>query len=54
MLHALADVPLLDEEPELVLRRAEEASTTAIVTFRRPSWLLRAWGWLRYGGWRWA
>jgi hypothetical protein len=54
MLHALADVPVLDEEPELVLRRAEEASTCAVVTFRRPSWLLRAWGWLRYGGWRWA
>jgi serine/threonine-protein kinase len=54
MLHALADVPVLDEVPELVLRRAEEASTTAIVTFRSPPWWRRAWGWLRYGGWRWA
>ena len=53
-LHALADVPVLDEVPELVLRRAEEASTTAIVTFRSPPWWRRAWGWLRYGGWRWA
>ena len=54
MLHALADVPLLEDEPALALERAEEASTAAIVTFRQPPWWLRAWGWLRYGGWRWA
>lgn len=54
MLHALADVPLLEDEPELALRRVDEASTTAIVRFASPPWWLRMWSWLRYGGWRWA
>jgi serine/threonine-protein kinase len=55
MLLALADVPMLeDDEPDLELVRSDEASTTAIVTFRHPPWWLRLWGWLRYGGWRWA
>jgi serine/threonine-protein kinase len=54
MLLALADVPLVEDEPPFALKRAEEASTTAIVTFRHPPWWLRLWGWLRYGGWRWA
>ncbi len=54
MLLALADVPLYGDEPGVALERADEASTTAIVTFRQPPWWLRMWGWLRYGGWRWA
>lgn len=55
MLLALGDVPVLDDEdPGIVLQRAEEASTTALVTFRQPPWWMRLWGWLRYGGWRWA
>jgi len=54
MLLALADIPLCEDEPGIALERADEASTTAIVTFRAPPWWLRLWGWLRYGGWRWA
>jgi len=54
MRDALAEVPLLDGEPELKLQRVDEASTLALITFRRPPWWLRVWSWLRYGGWRWA
>jgi eukaryotic-like serine/threonine-protein kinase len=54
MLLALSDVPLDEGEPGITLTRTDEASTTAIVTFRQPPWWLRLWGWLRYGGWRWA
>jgi len=54
MAHALADVPLLEDLETLALERVEEASTAAVVTFREPSWWLRAWSWLRFGGWRWA
>jgi serine/threonine-protein kinase len=55
MLEALADVPVLDsDEPELELKRIDEHSTTAIVTFEKPSRWRRLWAWLRYGGWRWA
>ena len=54
MLHALADVPVLDDLAALALERVDEASTAAVVTFRQPAWWRRAWSWLRYGGWRWA
>jgi eukaryotic-like serine/threonine-protein kinase len=54
MLDALADVPVLGDEPGQGMARIDEASTTAIVTFDRPQWWERAWSWLRYGGWRWA
>jgi serine/threonine-protein kinase len=34
---------------------ADAAATLAFgqLTVRQPSWLARAWSWLRYGGWRW-
>src|SRR3569623_1787714 len=54
MAHALADVPLLEDLAPLALERVEEASSAAVVTFREPSWGLRAWSWLRCGGGRWA
>ena len=51
---ALADVPVLEDIERFALERVEEASTAAVVTFRSPPWWRRAWGWLRFGGWRWA
>jgi len=34
----------------------DAASTIALgqLAIREPSWLSRAWSWLRYGGWRWS
>jgi serine/threonine protein kinase len=54
MLDAIADVPLFDDEPTIATVRIDEASTTALVTFARPSLWQRAWSRLRYGAWRWS
>ncbi|HUS30775.1 MAG TPA: serine/threonine-protein kinase [Kofleriaceae bacterium] len=56
MLEELAEVPLyeFEDEPEMLLERVDEASTTALVTFRKPSFFARLWSWFRYGAWRWA
>ena len=56
MMSALADVPLAVAEPAAAPFRArvDEATTMAIAELDRPSWLLRIWSWLRFGGWRWS
>ena len=57
MLLALNDIP---SDEELAAREAaaeaeEQAATIAFcqLDVREPSWLSRAWSWIRYGGWRW-
>jgi len=57
MLLALSDIP---SDEELAAREAaaeaeDQAATMAFcqLDVREPSWLSRAWSWLRYGGWRW-
>jgi len=58
MLLALNDV---EHAAELDAARAaadadiDGAATLAFgqLAIREPSWLSRAWSWLRYGGWRW-
>lgn len=57
MLLALNDVPSDEEIAERIAAEEdyEAASTVAIarLDIREPSWLVRMWMWLRYGGWRW-
>jgi len=54
---ALSDIPS-DEELAARAAAAEAEDQAATMAFcqldvREPSWLSRAWSWLRYGGWRW-
>lgn len=58
MLLALDDA--VDVEANAARAAAEDAHSEAASTLafaqlaiREPSWLARAWSWLRYGGWRW-
>lgn len=54
MLLALNDVEHATEQA-VAADEADAASTHVFgqLAVREPSWLARAWGWLRYGGWRW-
>jgi serine/threonine-protein kinase len=57
MLLAVNDVPS-DEERAAAERAAEEAEAAATIAInqldvRDPSWVSRAWTWVRYGAWRW-
>jgi eukaryotic-like serine/threonine-protein kinase len=54
MLLALGDAI----DAETAATAADDADAAATLAFgqlsvREPSWLARAWSWLRYGGWRW-
>jgi serine/threonine-protein kinase len=54
MLLALNDVEHAAERA-VAARESDTAATHAFgkLAITEPSWLARAWGWLRYGGWRW-
>jgi serine/threonine-protein kinase len=54
MLLALGDA----DDAEAAATAADDADAAATLAFgqlaiREPSWLTRAWSWVRYGGWRW-
>ena len=54
MLLALNDVEHATEQA-VAADEADAAATHAFgkLAVTEPSWLARAWGWIRYGGWRW-